>query len=168
MIRAILAADREWGIGKNNTLPWPHNSEDLKWFKEQTENQTVVMGRKTWESLPVRPLPDRSNIIVSNNGTKEDFVNIMAGNGKPDMVYSVEMAKKLLANTNQGTEKWIIGGAMLVETLLPIIDEIWISRIDGLYGCDTHLPKQKIRTWYHEKHIAHPTLKIEKWARRTL
>lgn len=166
MIRAILAADRNWGIGKDNKLPWPHNSADLQWFKEVTENQTVVMGRKTWESLPIKPLPNRSNIIVSNNATEEDFVNIMSGNGKPDMVYSVAMAKKLLANTNQGTEKWIIGGAMLVEEMLGIIDEIWISRIDGFYSCDTYLPKQKIRTWYREEHPTHPTLNIEKWVKR--
>ena len=49
-MKAILAADTDWGIGKDGTMPWPHNSDDLAWFKECTIDSTVIMGRKTWDS----------------------------------------------------------------------------------------------------------------------
>ena len=65
MIKAILACDEEWGIGKDGDLPWPHNSADLKWFKDNTVNGIVVMGKSTWDSLPRKPLPKRKNIVVT-------------------------------------------------------------------------------------------------------
>ena len=69
MIRGILAHDKECVIGKDGGLPWPKNSEDLKWFKECTEHSIVVMGRKTWESLPFK-LPNRDTVVVtSSDGT---------------------------------------------------------------------------------------------------
>ena len=67
MIKAILAHDAKYGIGKDNDLPWPKNEADMKWFKAMTLNHTVVMGRKTWDSLPFKPLPNRHNIIVTSN-----------------------------------------------------------------------------------------------------
>ena len=60
MIRAILAHDAYWGIGKDGDLPWPKNPDDLKWFKECTEGGVVVMGKTTWDSLPNKPLPKRT------------------------------------------------------------------------------------------------------------
>ena len=155
MIKAILAADAEWGIGKNNILPWSNNSDDLRWFKQITHEQTVVMGRNTWESLPIKPLPGRYNIVVSSNPVDG-----------PDLVISLQEAKSVLQYTYPGTQKWIIGGAMLVEALMPIIDEIWISRIEGTHGCDTFLPSRKIATWYHRQRIPHNTLDLERWVRR--
>src|SRR6056297_2869461 len=67
MIRAILACDEDWGIGKNGDLPWPHNPADLKWFKQCTDGGVVVMGRKTWESLPRKPLPNRMNYVITSD-----------------------------------------------------------------------------------------------------
>ena len=63
-VHLIWAQDQGGGIGKNGKLPW-HVSEDLKNFKKVTLNSTVIMGRKTWESLPIKPLPDRENIVLS-------------------------------------------------------------------------------------------------------
>ena len=63
-VHLIWAQDKNGGIGKNGKLPW-HISEDLKNFKRITLNSTIIMGRKTWESLPVKPLPNRDNIILS-------------------------------------------------------------------------------------------------------
>ena len=67
MIKAILACDQDWGIGKDGDLPWPHNTEDLKWFKESTIGGVVVMGKSTWNSLPRKPLPNRKNIIITSS-----------------------------------------------------------------------------------------------------
>ena len=63
-IHLIWAQDNRGGIGENGNLPW-HISEDLKNFKKITSGSTIVMGRKTWESLPIKPLPNRDNIIMS-------------------------------------------------------------------------------------------------------
>ena len=63
-IHLIWAQDKNGGIGKDGKLPW-HISEDLKNFKSLTLNSTVIMGRKTWDSLPTKPLPNRKNIILS-------------------------------------------------------------------------------------------------------
>mgnify|MGYP003323142260 CR=1 FL=1 len=67
MIKAILACDEDWGIGKDGNLPWPHNPEDLKWFKKNTLNQVVVMGSKTWNDpfMPT-PLKHRENILITS------------------------------------------------------------------------------------------------------
>ena len=67
MISAIAAVDKNWGIGFNGEL-LEHIPEDMKYFKELTTGNTVVMGRKTWDSLPKKPLPDRCNIIISRQG----------------------------------------------------------------------------------------------------
>ena len=70
MIKAIMAVDDKGGISKGSSMPWPKNSNDLKWFKKNTENQIVVMGSKTWEDpfMPA-PLANRINILV----TSKDF-----------------------------------------------------------------------------------------------
>ena len=61
----IWAQDQNGGIGENGNLPW-HISEDLKNFKFLTLNTTIIMGRKTWDSLPIKPLPKRNNIVLSS------------------------------------------------------------------------------------------------------
>ena len=67
MIKAIMAVDDKGGISKGSSMPWPKNSNDLKWFKKNTENQIVVMGSKTWEDpfMPA-PLANRINILVTS------------------------------------------------------------------------------------------------------
>lgn len=130
MIYAIFACDDNWGIGKDGSLPWPHNSADLKWFKQCTNYSTVVMGRKTWESLPVKPLPNRRNIVVSSN--EIDGVQTFTAD-------RINSACQTLSST-----VWIIGGTQLFEHTIDIINEIWLCRILGNYDCDTVLPKDLI------------------------
>ena len=134
MIRAILAHDVYWGIGKAGTLPWPHNPDDLKWFKGCTDGDVVVMGRKTWESLPRKPLPGRKNVVVSNTMKLQNDVEVV----------QTDIYKSRLATINYTDNVWIIGGAKLLEDSLDIIDELWLNDVGGVYDCDTFLPKQKI------------------------
>ncbi len=157
MIRAILACDQEWGIGKNGALPWPHNSADLKWFKEHTNNSTIVMGRKTWESLPVKPLPNRENIVVTSN--------VLQG---PDVVVDMRSFYKILPQIKFQKDVWIIGGAQLIEHCLDIIDEFYLSRIQGKYDCDTFLPADLIMDNFnlYDAEETDSDLYIEKWARK--
>ena len=136
MIKAILACDQDWGIGKDGDLPWPHNTDDLKWFKESTIGGVVVMGKSTWNSLPRKPLPNRKNIIItsSEQDKEQDGCQFIKFN----------IAKKELVNISKSRDVWIIGGAKLVKGLLDIIDEFHLSRIQGSYNCDTFLSKSLI------------------------
>jgi dihydrofolate reductase len=129
MIKAILACDDSWGIGRNGDLPWPHNPADLNWFKQCTDGKTVVMGSATWDSLPVKPLPNRENIVMRSRvhtEPKEYLLNLAKLRG----------------------EIWIIGGAGLLSSVLDIVDELHFSRISGTYNCDTFLPVTRIEEEY--------------------
>tara|TARA_B110000503_G_scaffold139378_1_gene227650 strand:+ start:2549 stop:3046 length:498 start_codon:yes stop_codon:yes gene_type:complete len=143
LIRGILAHDGYWGIGKNNDLPWPKNSEDLKWFKECTNESVVVMGRNTWDSLPFSfcPLPNRYNVIVSN--TLKTLNHLMVEVVKPD-IYKSRLS--ILARDN---DLWIIGGAQLLESSLDIIDELWLNNVGDNYDCDTFLPAVAINSLFY-------------------
>lgn len=132
MIRAIIAADDKWGIGKSGRLPWPHNTADLRWFRDCTIGHTVVMGRKTWESLPTQPLPKRRNIVISSNPIRKGALSCYIHWFKDNHEY--------LSDFNGSKDFWIIGGARLIQGTIDMIDEIWISKISGDYGCDTFLP----------------------------
>ena len=142
MIKAILAMDQDWGIGKNGDLPWPRNPADLKWFKQTTNGKAVVMGRKTWDSLPIKPLPNRLNLVISS-------ANMEHYNPRPHGSYSGADVSKIVKDVIEARygdidDVWIIGGATLIESCLDVIDEIWISNIAGTYDCDVFLPKEKI------------------------
>ena len=137
MIRAILACDENWGIGKSGALPWPHNPADLKWFKALTLNHTIVMGKATWDSLPVKPLPNRVNVVVSSS-------NILA---KVDVV-SISDLRRRISSMDTDQDVWIIGGARLIEGMMDYIDEFHLSQIKGNYNCDTFLPSTLIQENY--------------------
>ena len=157
MIRAILAHDAYWGIGKDGDLPWPKNSDDLAWFKESTAGGVVVMGRKTWESLPRKPLPGRKNAIVSNTMKLQNNVEVIRS----------DIYKSRLATMNYTDDVWIIGGAKLLEDSLDIIDELWFNDVGGVYNCDTFLPKQKITEQFHMGTVEVLSFGIiTKWVRR--
>lgn len=159
MIRAILACDDDWGIGKDGDLPWPHNPADLKWFKECTVGAVVAMGKSTWDSLPdkSRPLPGRNNVVITSS--------VMDKNG-PYHYLTFDAAADGLIAMSKLQPVWVIGGAQLVNGLLPIIDEIWLSRIAGTFDCDTFLPASTIK----EKFLlgaaeAGTDISVEKWIR---
>ena len=156
MIRAILACDDDWGIGKDGDLPWPHNPADLKWFKENTVGGVVVMGKATWDSLPTKPLPQRNNIVVTRDVADKDQGNYH--------FITFDNAKASLQQMSALQNVWIIGGAQLVEGMISIIDEVWLSRVDGKYNCDTYLPKTIIELVYELYQTeANDDLHIQKW-----
>ena len=143
-VRAIFAADDTWGIGKNGTLPWPKNSADLKWFRECTEGNVVMMGRRTWEDpkLP-KPLPNRYNIVVTDRG-------LGAQDDRPNMIIGRDRVKSYLDNIER--DVWIIGGAQLLQSTLPFVEEIWVSRIQGIYDCDTFIEVSPFQFRLYEAH----------------
>jgi dihydrofolate reductase len=153
LIRAILAHDAHWGIGKNGDLPWPKNSGDLQWFKQSTLNCAVVMGRNTWEGGMPKPLPKRRNIVITN--TPIDGVEC----------YTLDKFKSMYSLIEQPV--FVIGGAQLVEACLPIIGELWLNNVGGSYDCDTVLPKQKITELFYPASTETKSFGlITRWVRR--
>ena len=141
MIKAILAADANWGIGRNNSLPWPKNKDDLKWFREMTIGYPVVMGYNTWISDMPKPLPRRINCVVSSKDKSEFDI-------QPHCI----IHPNNLVNTLHGLEEkfidvWVIGGAFLIHKCLEldVIDQFHINRFTESYDCDTVLDIETIR-----------------------
>ena len=140
MIKAILAADDNGGVGKNGSMPWPRNAKDMEWFKKNTENQIIIMGKTTWidPNMPT-PLLNRVNVLVTNQDSRKyPGADIYI---KGDLIDSL---KKI--NIDYPTKiKWIIGGPKIVDQIFPLIQEFYLTRIYGNFFCDTHLDLNKIR-----------------------
>jgi dihydrofolate reductase len=143
MERIIIVAISENNvIGKDGDIPW-HFPEDLKHFKEKTTGNAVIMGRKTFESLPesYRPLPDRKNIVLTRSGLEE----------KHEDVEEVEDLKKAYKEARKFGEKaFIIGGATVYEQTLDEVDKLVLTRIHEEYEGDTFFPKINKDKWEEE------------------
>ena len=129
-IGLIWAQARNRAIGKNGVMPW-HLPEDLAHFKRVTLNHPVVMGRKTWDSIPprFRPLPGRTNIVVTRQPDWNE-------NGA-QRTSSLREALQLCENSAQ---VWIIGGAQISAQALPLADELVVTEIDADFDGDAHAP----------------------------
>ena len=131
MIKAIMAVDEKGGISKGKSMPWPKNSIDLKWFKENTINNIVVMGRKTWEDpfMPT-PLKSRINILITNKDK-----NLIVG---ADYYLSGEINKSIQDIQSEYTDKdiFIIGGSEIIKLTYKLIEQFYLTRIYGNYNCE--------------------------------
>jgi dihydrofolate reductase len=143
-IKLIVACDNQWNIGKHGKLPWNHFKEDMDFFRRMTcdgVNPGVVMGRKTWESLPIkyRPLSNRTNIVISN--TIPFLEGGIVARGFSDVI---EIAKKY------GIDKlWVIGGYSVYKDFIGAANELYITRIDKVFqGCDVKFPYKDINEYY--------------------
>jgi dihydrofolate reductase len=126
----VAAVARGGVIGRGGTLPW-HLPEDMARFRELTIGHPVVMGRRTWDSLPdrFRPLPGRRNVVVTRN---ERWAA-----GGAERVPSLEDALELLDDTPQ---VFVIGGAALFAEALPVANELLLTEIDLEVEGDTFFP----------------------------
>ena len=131
MIKGIMAVDEKGGISRGKSMPWPKNSTDLKWFKENTLNNIVVMGRKTWEDpfMPT-PLKSRINILISR---KEN--NLIQG---ADYYFSENINKQILniQLIHKDKDVFIIGGSEIINLTFNIIEQFYLTRIYGNYNCE--------------------------------
>jgi dihydrofolate reductase len=137
----IVAMDENRGIGKDGDLPW-HLSKDLKYFaritkktKDPNKQNAVIMGRKTWESIPdkYRPLKDRLNIVLSRNA---DYMVV------PDIKLARTFDDALeVAEENNVETIFVIGGAYVFEQALirPDCDGVYLTEILKSFNCDAHL-----------------------------
>ena len=161
MIRAILACDDTGGVSKDGTLPWPHNTRDLQWFKDNTAGHIVVMGSTTWEDpgMP-RPLPKRRNYLATSR--KEDYPGA-DGYIKGD----INSAIVAIGEDNPGVITWVIGGPNIIKQTLGSIEEFYISRIPGDFDCDTHLPLDEIKEMFTLRSAEDfPEVRFEIWERK--
>jgi dihydrofolate reductase len=143
--KLIVAMCSDGGIGYKGGLPWPHNKADMAHFAKRTiggGNNAIIMGKNTWESIPVRPLRQRANLILSSHHAQphaqpeEHWFRTV-----PDLFAHLESAKY--------DEVWIIGGASIYDQFLTMhangeinIDEMCITTMEDQFECDTYFPLQ--------------------------
>lgn len=136
MISAIVAHGINREIGRQNNLLC-HLPGDLKWFKEMTSGHTVIMGRKTWASLPKKPLPGRHNIVLSSSPQTRQLLLSEGAHQCPTLEECVDWLA-----TSRKEEIFIIGGEQIYRILLPKIDKLYVSIIPRTFpDADTFFPE---------------------------
>lgn len=136
MLAAIWAQDEKGTIGKNNQLPW-HLPNDLKFFKQMTENNTIVMGRKTFEGMGSRPLPNRQTIVMTSDVSYQ-----------PEGVKVMHSADEVLAfaNTFNGIT-FISGGTQIYQEFMPYYQVLYRTLIQQTFEGDTTFPPVDWDKW---------------------
>ena len=166
MLILILAQDQENGIAKDGKIPW-YIPQDLKFFKKITSGHTIIMGRNTWNSLPVRPLPKRNNLVLTSTGKllPPTFIHLNNNthnkyNSMNDFNVHISISiKQIVDKINLNKEKYefytqneflnnvkihfVIGGKQIYEEFLnnhtQCVDGIIITQIEKNYKCDLKL-----------------------------
>ncbi len=141
-ISMIVAVDQNLGIGKGNGLPWPNHSEDMKRFKEITKGKTIIMGRKTYETIG-RPLPFRKNVILTRDQNYVDspiYINSLKIE-KPNFELCLAHDLKAILHAFRNEDVFIIGGAEIYYAAQDLVEELYITVIQGKFLADTTLDK---------------------------
>ncbi|WP_286886250.1 dihydrofolate reductase [Aneurinibacillus sp. UBA3580] len=137
MLSMILAMDKERGIGKENKLLW-HIPEDLQYFKKLTSSRTVIMGRKTFESIG-KPLPNRTNIILTRNTSYK---------AEGCLVYhSIDDILSEIVEPGGKRETFIIGGEEVYRLFLPHADRLYVTQVNAVFDADTFFPEISKEEW---------------------
>lgn len=125
----IVAIDQKRGIGKNNKLMW-NIPEDLQRFKKITSGHTIIMGRKTFESIG-RPLPNRTNIVITHNLSLiiQDAIVVSS------LEDALNKAKEI-----EKDEVFIVGGGQIFEQAIGLTDKLYLTIVEGDFGADTFFP----------------------------
>ena len=128
MLTLIAARARDGAIGRDGTIPW-HAPEDLRQFQRETLGGALIMGRRTWLSLPTRPLPRRLNVVVSRDATLADHV-------APDIDTALTIC------TSEGYSRlYGIGGTAIYAALLPHAHRLLLTEVDtDIPDADAHFP----------------------------
>lgn len=134
-ISIIVAIASNYAIGKDNDLLW-HISKDLIRFKETTKGHYIIMGKNTYYSLPVRPLPNRTSLIITDVAD-EVIDNCL-------MAYSIDDAINKMDPDN---ENFVIGGGSIYKQFMPIVDKLYITRVHKDFEADTFFPEISLNDW---------------------
>ncbi len=130
----IVARSRNGAIGVSGKLPW-HLADDLAFFKQATLNKPIIMGRRTWESLPKRPLPKRDNIVLTR-----DWAYQAEGGRTFSALRPAIEAGKALARAAGEPEVFVVGGEALYKACLPLVDLLYITEVDTEVEGDAFFP----------------------------
>lgn len=139
MISIIVAVSEDRGIGKDNKLLW-NISEDMKRFRKLTLGNTVIMGKKTWESLPRRPLQGRKNVVLTDDPKEVIDGSVTA--------YSIEDA---LSKCEKGEEIFVIGGGSVYRQFMPVADRLYITHVHKNVPADVYFPEIDPNIWKIEE-----------------
>ncbi|TAF45328.1 MAG: dihydrofolate reductase [Sphingobacteriales bacterium] len=142
-ITIIVATDQHNGIGANNQLMW-YLPADLKFFKQTTTGHTIIMGRKTYDSIG-KPLPNRQNMVVSRQKNLK-IAGVQVFNA---------MADALTACKNE-EEVFIIGGAEMYKLALPFANKIYLTKVNGIFNADVYFPEIVAQVWKETSQIFYP------------
>jgi dihydrofolate reductase len=134
MITLIAAIDDNRLIGHDDKLPW-HIPADFKHFKETTLGHPIVMGRKTYDSLPRRPLPGRTNLVVTRSGHVEGAKSF------------TDIAEAISEGLRESTEVFIIGGQSIYEQTIGIANRLLITHVDGTFEGNYWFPEIDSNEW---------------------
>jgi dihydrofolate reductase len=151
-VRAIVAMTPSRVIGQGGKIPW-HYPEDMRWFKQTTMGNAVLMGRKTFESIG-KPLPGRLNFVVSRTASFQ----------------GVEMIRDLIGFQLDRFDRdvYVIGGAEVYRTLLPITEELIVTHVLTEHPGDTFFPEYEPVFESAEKLLQTPDFVIKRYVRRPL
>ncbi|MDM0113471.1 dihydrofolate reductase [Variovorax sp. J22R133] len=146
-INVIFVRSQNGVIGKDGVMPW-HLPEDLAHFKRQTGNAPVIMGRKTWDSLPprFRPLPGRQNIVITR---QEDW--------HADGAQRAASLDEAVSMCVAAPELWVIGGGQVYAQAMPLAQRALVTEIERDFEGDTHAPEVDAKQWKEvarESHVA--------------
>ena len=153
MIAIIVAMDKNRVIGKNNQLPW-HISDDLKNFKKLTSGNTVIMGRKTFESIG-KALPNRNNVVISTSMQPVQGI---------DVCKSFE--EGIMKAKSYGKDIFIIGGATVYEQAISFAERMYVSYVKGEYAGDAFFPEFDENEWHIEKKEEFPEFELVVYVRK--
>jgi dihydrofolate reductase len=145
MLSIIVAIDENNAIGKNNQLLC-RLPDDLKYFKRTTSGHIVIMGRRTYESLPVKPLPGRKNIVVS--------VSLTEPPRGAELVRTIDEACRLCGGPE---ECFITGGAQIYRQMMPFVQKLYITRIHHRFDADAYFPAIHPDEWVIRSSERHET-----------
>lgn len=139
MISFIVAMDKNNVIGYKNEMPW-HIPNDMKFFKEKTTNHTIVMGRKTFESIG-RVLPNRKHIVLTRGKTVF-----------PDEVEVVQDVASIIERSKSSEEElFVIGGGHIFQQMLPYADRLYVTEIDEEFDGDVYFPEINKEEWVESR-----------------
>lgn len=153
MLSILVAVAKNGAIGKDNDLIW-YLSDDLKRFKALTTGHTIIMGRKTFESLPKGALPNRTNVVLTKDKSKS-FPNCL-------MLHSVEEIIEKYAEDPE--EHFIIGGGQLYTDLLPYANRIYLTRVHHSFEADVFFPEINQEDWIVESEEKHSVSEKNEYA----
>jgi dihydrofolate reductase len=164
----IAALDANYGIGKDNDIPWRKTRElrelykdDMTLFQAYTVNQAVIMGRKTYESIPLkfRPLKDRVNIVISSQSGLYTNEPIFVQNSLQGALTKAHQVRDLA---------FLAGGGQIYQEALQnnFVDRMYLSHIKDQFECDTFFPQFDKSQWNVEKEVDHNSFVFREYVRK--